>query len=198
MALPQASDWTVAEYLAFERESDVKHEFIGGQVVAMSGASREHNLIVASTIAALIPLARKQSCKVFPSDMRVFTPLTDTYTYPDVTVVCGDENYTDDSSDTLTNPTIIIEVLSDSTESYDRGKKFQSYRQIPSLKVYLLISQDQARIEKYTRQTSHEWLLTEVIGLGSTLELPELKGSLTINAIYEQITFDEKKSEDNA
>lgn len=142
-ALPR-KHWTVDEYLAFERDSEEKHEFIGGDVYFVTGASENHNLIVANTIVALGALLRKRPCKLYPSDMLVHIPLVDDYHYPDITVVCGDAHVIHVQRDILLNPTLIIEVLLPSTEPYDRGRKFENYRTLHSLQEYLLVAQDRA------------------------------------------------------
>jgi Uma2 family endonuclease len=189
VAFPQKQDWTEAEYLAFERQSDTKHEFIDGQVIAMTGASGSHNLITASTIATLISQTRDSPCRVFSSDMRVRAPLLANHTYPDVTVVCDDVEYIDDQFDTLANPTVIIEVLSPTTERFDRNQKFQNYWRIPSLQAYVLIAQDQPRIERFTRQDTNEWLLTVVVGLDQQIELPSIGCVLALREVYAQVEF---------
>jgi Uma2 family endonuclease len=189
MAVPQAQGWTEAEYLAFERASTSKHEFLAGQVYAMTGASGNHNLITASTIAALIAQSRGSPCRVFSGDMRVRAPLLGNHTYPDVTVACGEIAYTDDTFDTLANPTVVIEVLSPSTESYDRNQKFQNYWRIESLQAYVLIAQDQPRIERFTREGVNTWLLHVAVGLDQTIELPAIGCTLALNEVYAQVTF---------
>ena len=133
MALPDQTHWTEAEYLAFERESDTKHEFIDGQVRAMAGASRNHTLITASIFMVLGVQAQRAGCRVFSSDMRVHLPDRGNYAYPDATIVCDEPRYLDDTFDTLTNPTIVIKVLSPGAEHLDRGTKAASYRQIASV-----------------------------------------------------------------
>lgn len=148
---------TEAEYLTFERASELKHEFLAGQVFAMTGASKAHNLISGSTYVTLYNQLRGRPCNLFPSDMRVKVTATGLHTYPDLSVVCGEAQFSDDEFDTLLNPTVIIEVLSPSTERYDRGKKFQHYRELPSLREYVLIAQDSLRVECYLRQESGSW-----------------------------------------
>lgn len=181
---------TEAEYLAFERGSDIKHEYINGHVYAMTGASGNHNLIVASTISTLIAQTRGRSCSVFASDLRVRNPHSVNYFYPDVTVVCDEIQYTDDHMDTLANPTVIMEVLSPSTESDDRNIKFQNYWRIPSLQAYVLIAQDQARIERFTRQERDTWLLNVATGRDGNLPLPSIGATLALADVYGQVRFE--------
>jgi Uma2 family endonuclease len=180
---------TEAEYLTFDRSSAVKHEYIDGQLYAMTGASGHHNLITASTIAALIAQTRGGDCRVFSSDMRVHAPSAGSYFYPDVTVVCGEIVYTDEQFDTLENPTVIIEVLSPSTERFDRGQKFQHYWRIPTLQTYVLIAQDQARVERFTRQETNEFLLAVAAGRDRAIELPSIDCNLALADLYAQVTF---------
>jgi Uma2 family endonuclease len=178
---------TPAEYLALERKAEVRSEYLDGDMVAMSGGSREHNLIVGNIVGELRTHLKGRTCEVYPSDMRVNVSATGLYTYPDVTVVCGEPELQDERRDTLLNPTVIFEVLSESTESYDRGSKFAHYRKIPSLVEYVLVSQREYRIEQYVRQSDGPWLRSEVRGLKSKLELPSLQCSIELAQIYERI-----------
>lgn len=181
---------TEAEYLAFERASDIRHEYLDGHVYAMTGASRAHNLISTYTAASLINQLRGRPCEVYASDMRVRVSATGLYTYPDVTVVCGNPQFADSALDTLLNPVLVIEVLSPSTESYDRGKKFQHYRQLESLREYVLISQDSPRVERFLRQDDGTWLLTDAAGLDASLELASVACTLALAEVYEKVTFE--------
>ncbi|MEL6151989.1 MAG: Uma2 family endonuclease [Chloroflexota bacterium] len=185
-ALPQRQTWTDAEYLAFEREQEMRHELRHGQVYAMTGASDEHNLITSSTHVSLYLQLRGGACRVYQSDMRV--KIDAGYVYPDLVVACGERRFTDDHVDTLINPALIIEVLSPSTERYDRGEKFQSYRGIATLQSYVLISQHEPRIEHFQRR-EQMWALTEAIGLDAVMPLPAVNCTLKLAAVYEQITF---------
>lgn len=177
-ALPQ-HNWTAAEYLAFERDSEFKHEFINGEVVA------------SSTNAILYNQLGERDCEIYPSDMRVHVPATGLCAYPDVTVMCGEAKLLDDQFDTLLNPTVIIEVLSPSTESDNRGRKFQGYRSIPTLRDYLLLSQDQPRAEHYTRQPDDTWLLRDLIGTNAVVELASIQCRLPLEAVYRRISFED-------
>jgi Uma2 family endonuclease len=141
---------TEQEYIEFERASTSKHEYFDGQIYAMTGASRIHNLIAGNTLATLHGQLRRKPCQVLPSDMRVKVMRTGLNTYPDLVVICGEPEFTDDVFDTLVNPLVLIEVLSPSTERYDRGMKFQNYRTIESLQDYILIAQDHYHVEHYT------------------------------------------------
>lgn len=180
---------TAQEYLHFDRASEGKHEFLGGQIIAMTGASGRHNLITMSASHSLYPVAIRKGCNIFASDTRVYIPATGDYTYPDITIVCGTPDYQDGDVDILLNPTIIIEVLSTSTESYDRGRKFKNYRSIPTLQGYILIAQDTAEIEQYIRQDD-KWIYSAAIGLQSVIALPTLEATLELSKVYEQVKFD--------
>jgi Uma2 family endonuclease len=191
MALPEKFV-TPEAYLKFERSSEIKHEYYGGTVFAMTGASRNHNLIVANVIATLHTQLRKRPCIVYPSDMRVKTRSSVLYTYPDISVVCGESQFEDEFVDTLLNPTVLFEVLSPSTERYDRGKKFQHYRTLPSLQEYVLIAQDSYRIEHFTRQPNDEWLLADAASLDAAIQLPSIQCQLALADVYEKVTFDDE------
>ncbi len=189
-AVPQPSTaMSEAEYLAFERVHESKHEYINGEVFAMTGASENHNLICGNLITRLNIQLEERPCKVYPSDMRVNIEATRLYTYPDVSVVCDPPQFSDETLDTLMNPLVLIEVLSPSTERYDRGKKFQDYRQLSSLQEYLLVSQDAPRIEHFWRQNNGELLLSDVVGLDAQLEMPSLGCSLLLADVYKKVTF---------
>ena len=182
--------WTPEEYLAFERASEEKHEYLAGEVYLMTGASRAHNLIVVNLAAILGNQLKSRDCEAYVNDMRVRISALRSYTYPDVVVVCGEAKFEDNEFDTLLNPTVIIEVLSPSTEIYDRGKKFQLYRTLDSLQEYVLISQDAPRIEHFARQESGQWLLSEVTDLQAQLILPAVGCTLALEDVYNKVTFE--------
>jgi Uma2 family endonuclease len=175
------------EYLRLERESEVRHEYLAGEIFAMVGASRAHNLIAGNTYARLHAQLRKRPCEIYNNDMRVRVPVAKLYTYPDIIVTCGDSQFADEEFDTLLNPTTIIEVLSPSTESYDRGKKFQYYRTIRSLKEYLLVTQDAYHIDQFVRQGEINWLLTEHDGPTATVHLASIDCTLALANLYEKV-----------
>jgi len=181
---------TEAEYLAFERESEFRHEFVDGEVFMMSGASEAHNLISGDVFGELRLQLRGRNCKVFHVDMKVFTPSTRSFFLPDVTVVCGERKYTDDKRLILLNPTLVIEVLSPSTELYDRNTKFRRYREIASLQEYILVAQDQPRIERFRRQDDDTWLFNEVAGLDARLDLTSIGCVLPLAEVYAQVDFE--------
>lgn len=175
------------EYLAIERKSEFRSEYIDGEILAMTGASRNHNLIVANSIGELRQQLKNRPCELYTSDMRVRISSANIYTYPDVVAVCGEPQFEDSFVDTLLNPTLIIEVLSDSTESYDRGKKSAYYRTLESLAEYILIAQDEYRIEQYVKQNQGRWLLLETRSLDATIELPSIQCVLAPKEVYDRV-----------
>lgn len=177
---------TPEEYLAFERKATTKHEYLNGQIIAMSGASFAYNFITVNIATSLNIQLMEGECRVATSDMRVKVTQIDSYFYPDVVVVCGEPRAEDDTFDTLLNPTLIVEVLSPSTEGYDRGEKFEHYQQIASLKDYILISQDEVHVEYYYRQ-ENEWLQTEFQGLEDVLSLLSIGCELRLSDIYRRV-----------
>jgi len=180
---------TSQEYLAIERDLEQKHEFYRGEMFAMSGASIAHNIITVNLTASLHAQLKDRDCNVFANDMRVQIQSTGLYTYPDAIVTCEQPQFEDDQFDTLLNPQVIFEVLSDSTEKYDRGKKFEHYRQIESLQEYILIAQDHPQIERFSRQQDRHWLLDEASGLDAMLHLPTVDCTLKLAEVYAKVQF---------
>ena len=162
--------WTRSEYLAFEREASDKHELWNGELFAMAGATREHNRIVSNLNAVLWNATRNGPCEPYPSDMKVRIPGTDNFCYPDALVVCGPQEFDIDGKDVLLNPSVICEVLSPNTESYDRGEKFFQYRTIQTVSDYVLLSQERVRIEHFVRKPDGSWLMRD-LGAGGYLRL---------------------------
>jgi Uma2 family endonuclease len=185
-AQPQ-SFLTAQDYLAWERQQETRHEYLNGQIFAMPGASRAHNVLCLNLAASLHQQFRGKPCEVYANDMRVKVSETGMYTYPDLVVACGEPRFEDQAVDTLLNPVLIIEILSDSTERYDRGAKFSHYRSLPSLQEYLLVSQTECRIEHYVRQPGNHWLLTEYQDLHDCIDLNSLVSQLTLSEVYERI-----------
>jgi Uma2 family endonuclease len=180
---------TPEEYLAMERKAEYKNEYIDGEIVAMTGASRKHNLIAVNIAREISQQLRGRPCETYSSDMRVRVPSARLYTYPDIVVACGEPQFEDDYVDTLLNPTLIIEVLSESTELYDRGKKFGFYRTIESLAEYLLIAQDERQIEQFVRQSDERWLLSEHRSPEATVELASIQCFLELREVYDKVAF---------
>lgn len=178
------------EFLAFERASDERHEYRDGEIVAMSGAKLAHNTISTNCSGLLWQHLKGKDCENFSSDMRVWVPKTKLYAYPDIVVVCGEAEFVDDEFDTLINPILLIEILSDSTESYDRGQKFKNYRSIDSLREYVLISQKTPSIEKYVKHGDGFWMLSEASGLDSNITLESIDCPLSLSDVYDKVNFE--------
>jgi Uma2 family endonuclease len=195
MAVHSKPYLTPAEYLALERAAETKSEYLDGEMIAMTGASRRHVLAVTNLVRDLSLQLKNRPCEVYTNDMRVLVSATGLHTYPDVVVVCGEPEFADEYLDTLVNPTVLIEVLSPSTEGYDRGRKFELYRGLDSLREYLLVSQDKPRVEQYIRQQDGtSWLFSEQIGLAATVTLASIHCQLTLAEIYDKVGFTEKPS----
>ncbi|HEX3532223.1 MAG TPA: Uma2 family endonuclease [Thermoanaerobaculia bacterium] len=178
---------SVEEYLAVERRSETKSEYLNGEIFSMAGASRSHNRIVLNLGISLDGQLKNRGCEIFVNDMRVSVPAADLITYPDVVVSCGNPQFADEGADTLLNPTLIIEVLSSSTESYDRGGKFAYYRTLPSLAEYLLLAQDRVYAEHFVKQPNGGWLLTEANGFADVLDLPSVGCTLAMREVYDRV-----------
>jgi Uma2 family endonuclease len=188
MATEPKAHFSPEEYLAFERQSDSRNEYLDGQIFAMTGASRRHNRIVLNVAFSFdTQLKGNKGCEVFANDMRVRVPVDNMYTYPDVVVTCGEPRFEDGEVDTLLNPLLIAEVLSKSTESYDRGNKFASYRTLPSFTEYLIVAQDRVHVEHSVRQPNGGWLLTETDDLQSSLALPSTGCTLLLADVYDRV-----------
>ena len=174
---------TPAEYIAAERKATLKSEYLSGEIVAMSGACLAHNLITMNTAAGLYNQVTERGCRIYASDMRIGIGTGVSYFYPDVAVVCDEPRFEDDAFDTLINPEVIVEVLSPSTEAYDRGEKSARYRQLESLQEYVLISQDKVQVEHYLRQ-GKQWILSEFSAPENVLPLTSIGAELSLNQIY--------------
>ena len=184
--LPALTYLTPEEYLVWERKQPFKNEYHNGQIVAMSGASRWHNRITVALTIHLGNQLMESECDVYASEMRVRTSPTVSYFYPDVIVVCGEQHFEDDTFDTLLNPIVLIEVLSPSTAAYDRGEKFEHYKQIASLQEYILISQDRVRVEHYSRQET-QWNRNTFQHLEDVLSLTSIECEVPLRAIYRRV-----------
>lgn len=187
--LPAPADRvTPEEYLALDRASEISHEYVNGEIRAMTGASREHGLVQGATFAALFNQLRGKPCEVYAHGLRVRVPTGRDYVYPDVVVACGGTQLEDEEHDTLLNPVLVAEVLSPSTKHYDAGEKWEMYRRIPTLKDYLLVSQKEPKVERYTRFGEQGlWLFGETIGLDATIELESIGFVLRMADIYERV-----------
>jgi Uma2 family endonuclease len=184
---------TEKEYLEEERDATYKSEFYKGEVFAMSGASRIHNVISGNLFGFLLTKLKGKGCRPYSNDMRLHIPLNTLYTYPDIVVTCGKEDFLDNQFDTLLNPVFIAEVLSPSTADYDVGKKFMLYRSIPSLKEFWAISSFENRILKYVRNfTDNSWVLSETTDVNTSLTIESLSLQLAVKEVYEEVSFGEQ------
>ena len=187
--------FTESEYLELERNADFKSEYYNGEIFAMAGATLIHNKIVSNLIFLFNQFLKDKPCDVYPSDLRLQVEKSGLYTYPDITIVCGKTELLDNKFDTLKNPTILIEVLSDSTEKYDRGQKFSFYREIPSLKEYILVSSKTMKIEKFKRLEDGNYLYIES-NEHQPFPIDSIKMNLNLEDVYNKIdwTLVENKS----
>lgn len=187
MAIQPTHFITPEEYLARERQADHKSEYLQGTITAMVGTSRAHNLIVWNVLASLHGQMRGRACEAYGPDMRVKVSPTGLYTYPDVVALCSEAQLEDAQQDILLNPSTIVEVLSPSTEAYDRGARFAHYRTLAALQEYVLIAQNTPRVELYERQPDARWLLTAVESLAAAVTLPSIGCVLTLAEVYERV-----------
>lgn len=177
------------EYLDRERRAEYKSEYFAGEIVAMAGAKRKHNLVSNNVSASLTAQLRDKPCEVYSNDMRVQADGEKQYSYPDVVVVCGEPQFRDGREDTLLNPTVVVEVLSPSTEAKDRGEKFLRYRQIASLTDYVLISQNERRAEHFTKQSDGSWRLVETAEQGVVF-LEAVGCTLALDDVYNKVKME--------
>jgi Uma2 family endonuclease len=187
MALQTLPTYAFDDYLAIEREAiDEKHEYVAGRVYAMTGASYNHNLIVTNLAIALGTQLKERPCSVLTNDMRVRIETADACKYPDIVALCEEPRFYDDRRDVLLNPILVIEVLSPSTEAYDRGGKFALYRSLPSLQEYVLVAQDHLSVEVFTRQPNDRWLLTAYSVPKAELVFESIRCRIPLHEIYDK------------
>jgi Uma2 family endonuclease len=189
MSVQRQPTLTAEEYLAIDRAAEQRSEYFAGEMFAMAGASEAHVTIASNALYLLVGQLKGRPCKAYGSDMRLKVGATGSYAYPDLMVVCGEVRVEDGRKDILLNPTVLIEVLSDSTEAYDRGRKFAHYQTIDSFTDYLLIAQDQHRIEHYTRQADGLWLYAAYNGLEETVPIPSIDCELPLAEVYDKVEF---------
>jgi Uma2 family endonuclease len=177
-------------YLEIERKAEFKSEYYNGEMFAMAGAKENHNLLVTTLVGLFYSQLRSGPCRVYSNDMRVRVSPAGLYTYPDVAVVCGDRQFLDEQRDTLLNPNLLVEVLSLSTEAYDRGRKFQLYQAIESFTEYLLVSSEGVHVDRFTRQPGGEWLPTSADRREDVLELQSIGCRLSLADLYENVDME--------
>ena len=185
----QSNYFTSAEYLALEEAADYKSEYYRGEIFAMAGGSYNHNMIAGNLYAALNQFVASRSCFAFTSDMKLFVEQYDLYTYPDAMVICGQIHFAKNRTDTVTNPKILIEVLSKSTQDYDRGLKFEAYRSLKSCQDYILIDQERVHLEYYHKLPDNRWALTEFKTAEASLTIESLDFEIPISQIYHKVDW---------
>jgi Uma2 family endonuclease len=197
MSSLQVPYYSPEQYLELERAALTKSEYLDGKIypmdgaiLGMAGASERHNLIVANLVGELRAAVKGRSCRTYPSDMKVEVGPKGLFAYPDVSVVCGQPRFHDDVRDMLLNPTLIVEVLSSSTEAYDRGAKFAQYRKISTLTDVLFVSTDTTRVEHFSRQPNGQWLLSDISDIQDSVEIVSIDCELAMSEIYALVEFD--------
>ncbi len=193
MAPPRENIISVEKYFSMEEASEYKSEYYHGEIFAMTGASLNHNLIVSNLITALNNGLRESACFVFPGDMKIQVEEARHYTYPDVSVVCGDIEFAKGRNDTIVNPAVILEVLSATTQSYDRGDKFKAYRELGSLRDYILVDQYSHHVESFFRNESGRWELDEFDNINDSFKIRSVGVRLPLTDIYHRIQLQSSK-----
>ncbi|SLM31969.1 conserved hypothetical protein [Desulfamplus magnetovallimortis] len=191
MLLQEKNNITPEEYLSLERDSEIKNEYFAGEMYAMAGASRSHNKISTNIVRVLGNQLIEKPCSIFSSEMKVKIEAIKKYTYPDIVVVCGNEEYDDENNDILLNPVVIIEILSDSTEAYDRGDKFSHYQFIDSFAEYILISQYFQKIEKFIRKKDNTWIYSKYEKTEDTITIHSINCQLSLSDVYKDVNLSE-------
>lgn len=194
MSVAEKRKLTPADYLAVERQAGTKSEYLDGEVFAMAGGTHRHSLIGSNALVALATRLKGRSCQALNSDMRVLVRATGLYAYPDVSVACGRLEFDDDRQDTLLNPQLIVEVLSETTAAWDRGRKFWHYRQLASLSDYVLVSQDAVLVEHFARQSDGSWLLRAYDQAGQSLKVDSLGVQVPLAEIYAGVSFTDNRN----
>ena len=193
MDVPAKTSYSAEEYLRLEQEAEFRSEFHDGDIIPMPGGSPNHNRIALDLSSALNAALKNQAFDVFMTDLRLWIPNYRLFTYPDVMIVQEPLEFFENRRDTVTNPVLVAEVLSDSTEKYDRGDKFKMYRSVPSLQEYLLLSQTQMQVEHYVKNEQGQWLLSDYEGEEASFELSSASFSVTLKELYARVSFDLSK-----
>lgn len=188
-AVPKPKKLTVDEYLAIEEAAEFKSEFYDGEMFLMAGASREHNVVFRNLFGQLFKRLEGGPCELFAADQRVKIDRTGLWCYPDLLIVCGPLGYAAENRNTITNPKVVIEVLSDSTERYDRTTKFRHYKQLPSLQEYVLVAQDEPLAERFVRSPDGGWSQEDFVGLDAALVLATVPASVPLADVYRGVEF---------
>lgn len=194
MEKPAPKYYTPEEYLAMEENADFKSEYFQGEIFAMAGATANHSRIVRNLLARMTMAFENKNCEAFGLDMRLWIEAVKLFTYPDVVVSCGKLKFHQDRSDTIINPLLLVEVLSESTQNYDRGQKFFLYRAIESLKDYVLVDQYQFQVEHFSKEEDGRWVLTECNKAEDILSIPRIDFRISLKDIYDRVEFSEAES----
>jgi Uma2 family endonuclease len=189
MVLATTKRYTVDEYLELEEQAEFKSEFVDGEIVAMAGATANHNILTAKFLARILLALEDLNYSVFMSDMRLWISDHKRYTYPDVMVVEGQPMFTDEKQTGITNPCLVVEVLSNSTGEYDRANKFKLYRSIASFREYILISQNGYAVEQYAKQADGKWILSDYLGEDTVLKLESINFEISLRDLYKRVIF---------
>ncbi len=188
-ATPVVKYISIEEYLQSEEAADGKHEYYQGEIFAMAGGTIPHNRIVRNTLTALDNFLKGKNCEVFPSDLKIHIEPNTLFTYPDINIVCGEPEKWNNRNDVITNPIVLIEVLSKKTQVYDRGQKFKLYRDIPSLKEYILISSLEVLIERYTKQSTGFWNFRETKNSDDAFIIEAIDFTCPVKDLYRNVSF---------
>lgn len=194
-SVPKFQYYSLEEYLAREEVAEEKHEFYRGEIFLMSGGSPRHNRIAVNVLGQLYVQLRGKPCQPYNSDQRIAVKKYPLHTYPDISIICGKLVLDTADKQAATNPHTLFEVLSPTTESYNRGRKFEFYRSLPSLQEYILVAQDRPAVDRFVRQESGQWLLFDYHGLDATIPLPDLGCELRLADIYEGVVFEEPQED---
>jgi len=189
MPVTQTSYISINEYLIAERSAAAKHEYFKGEIFAMSGASFRHNKITTNLNRAILPYLGSGDCEMFGSDLRVHIPENTLFAYPDSIIICGKPEFLDEHFDTVTNPSVIIEILSPSSKDYDRGTKFTLYRSIPALQEYILIDSESVSIEIFSQSQQKTWFLEEFKSVGDSFSIKAIGVNIRLSQIYSGLQF---------
>lgn len=190
-AVPAPKFMSIEEYLLMEEDSETKHEYYNGEIFDMAGGTIPHNQIVRNTLTAVDNFLKEKNCQVFPSDLKIHIEANTLFTYPDVSIVCGELERWNNRNDVITNPVVIIEVLSKKTQNYDRGKKFKLYRSLSSLKEYLLISSMEVSVERFTKQETGFWNFRETTNTEDLAHIETIGFSCPVKDLYRNVSFEE-------
>ena len=188
-AVPVIKLLSIEEYLTLEEEAEEKHEYYQGELFAMAGGTIAHNQIVTNTVGEIHSFLKGKSCQVFESNQKIYVEAATLFTYPDVSIVCDELERWNNRNDIITNPIVIVEVLSKKTQNYDRGNKFKFYRSLPSLKEYILVSSLEVLVERYTKQSSGFWNLREAFNPEEDFLIESINFSCSIKELYRKVTF---------